>query len=74
MEKRQKDGDAVFTDNNRNNNISIDETAITAAQTNETASVATAETVDAINTTSTHLNGDTTNNNNQQTTSDVIPY
>lgn len=68
MEKRQKDSDAVFTDNNSNNNTTIaDDKAITVG-TDVTASAV----VDGDNILSSLLNGD--NANNQQTTSDVIAY
>lgn len=71
MEKRQKDGDAVFTDNNSNNTTAADDKGITADNA-ETATPADAS--DDIP--SNLLNGDNANNNNnnQQTTADVIAY
>lgn len=67
MEKRQKDGDAVFTDNNSNNNATADEAATTPGTDETVLAVDAADDIPA-----TLLNGD--NANNQQNTSDVIAY
>lgn len=69
MEKRQKDGDAVFTDNNSNNTTTADDKGIAAD--NDGALPVNASPDDIP---STLLNGDNVKNNNNQTTSDVIAY
>lgn len=73
MEKRQIDGDAVFTDNNSNNTTTVVDKGITDVNDETAPAAETLATVDASNDIpSTLLNGD--NATNQQTTSDVIAY